>query len=117
MKTDFSKLPREEVEARITMMLVGELSADEARELMEFVAGDTELMRVHDELKATIGMVREATAVGAKEKISEDKREALLASFKVVSVETREQAKRHTPWMELAVIAACLALLATLGTA
>ena len=60
MKTDFSKLPREEIEARITTVLMGEMEAEEARELMDFVSGDAELMRLHDELKTTISLVLEA---------------------------------------------------------
>ena len=54
MKTDFSQLRREEVEARITTMLLGEMPADEAAELMDFVSRHSELLRLHDELKRTI---------------------------------------------------------------
>jgi Mg-chelatase subunit ChlD len=109
MKTDFSKLPREEVEARITTMLFGELDADEARELMEFVAGDTELMRLHDELKATISLVQDASDAAVS--LSEGKRERLLQSFKVVPIETvqRERAPVRS-WLALAAMVAFLAV-------
>lgn len=110
MKTDFSKLPREELEARITTMLMGELEAEEARELVEFVAGDAELMQLHEELKATIGLVREATA--AESRISEGKREALLASFKMVTAPELAgmggARRRMSSWVALAAMVAFL---------
>jgi uncharacterized protein YegL len=107
MKTDFSKLPREEVEARITSMLFGEMPADEARELMEFVAGDVELMRLHDELKATISLVQEASR--SAESLSERKREKLLESFKVVPIEPRQNERGPAgSWLALAAMIAFL---------
>src|SRR5688572_30894547 len=113
MKTDFSKLPREEVEARITTMLFGELGGDEARELMEFVAGDAELLRLHDELKATISLVQEASH--APVSLSEGKRERLMQSFKVVPIETLQ--KEHAPvrsWLALAAMIAFLLVISGL---
>jgi len=84
MKTDFSKLPRAEVEARITTMLMGEMSADEACELMEFVSGDAELLQLHDELKTTVSLVAEASMPEEAVALSEGRRQELLQAFKTV---------------------------------
>jgi hypothetical protein len=80
------------------------------------VAADRELLKLHDELKATIALMEEASAVGA-EKISERKKDALLQSFKVVKpAEISRHSKWRRAWGEWAAVAAMIALLATLGT-
>src|SRR6476469_5262022 len=105
MKTDFSKLPREEIEARITTMLLGEMAPDEAGELMDFVAGDSELLRIHDELRKTISLVSEATEAVEHAGLSDGRREELLREFKVVRpVELERDADKRMvrPWFGLA---------------
>ena len=78
---------RPEIEARITALLLGELSADEARVLRWAIAQDPELARLEERLRQTIGLVR--TAAGTAEagesaglKMSPERREKLLAHFK-----------------------------------
>src|SRR4051812_34374294 len=98
MKTDFSQLPREEVEARITTMLLGEMPAEEAAELMEFVLRDAELLKLHDELKRTISLVTEASAQEEPMKLSAGRREELLESFKMVKPPELAEKPRRESW-------------------
>jgi Mg-chelatase subunit ChlD len=108
MKTDFSQLPREEIEARITTMLMGEMTEEEARELMEFVSTDAELLQLHNDLKATISLVAEASSATEQPILSEARREELLQGFKTVrSPELRERRN----WAQWAAMAAMLGLL------
>src|SRR6185295_17528123 len=97
MKTDFSKLPRKEIEARITTMLLGEIPADEAAELREYISQDTELQKLHDDLKQIISLVTEACAQEPPQQLSAGRREALLESFKMVhSPELAARGKRES---------------------
>ena len=51
---------REQIEARITALLLGELPADEAALLRYTLAQDPALQQLHDELQSALGLVREA---------------------------------------------------------
>ncbi len=81
---------REQIEARLTALLLGELPAEEAELLRYTIAQDAELKKLHDELAATIVLVREAEKTSADVsaekfpalKLSEVRREKLLAHFK-----------------------------------
>ena len=81
---------RDEIEARITALLLGELPADEAKLLRWTISQDAGLQKLHDELESTIVLVREAeknpaAAPGEKIvplKLSDVRREKLLAHFK-----------------------------------
>jgi Mg-chelatase subunit ChlD/LysM repeat protein len=80
---------REHIEARLTALLLGELPADEAELLRYTIARDPALKQLHDELAATIVLVREAINTPADApaqkteplKLSNDRREKLLAHF------------------------------------
>ena len=61
MNSDFPKSPREELEARLTALLLGELSEEEAAALRRAIEADVQLGRLYDRLKQTIDLVR-ATA-------------------------------------------------------
>jgi len=84
------KPSREDLELRITMLLLGELSAAEAKTLRQKIAQDAGLEKLHNELRSTIGLVREAEKSptdtssdnAASLKLSEERREKLLAHFK-----------------------------------
>src|SRR5207244_10053476 len=54
------KTPREELEARLTALLLGELSAEEEGALRAAMSQDAALAQLHDRLARTIGLVREA---------------------------------------------------------
>jgi len=80
---------RKQIEARITALLLGELPADEAELLRFTISQDTELQKLHDELASTIVLVRDvvkAPAAASEKseplKLSADRREKLLATFK-----------------------------------
>ena len=80
---------REQIEARLTALLLGELPADEAELLRFTISQDAALKKLHDELASTIVLVREAAKTpGAAHgensealKLSEARRKQLLAHF------------------------------------
>ncbi len=112
MKTNFSKLPREEIEARITTMLLGEMPADEAAELRDYISQDTELQKLHDDLKQTISLVTEASAQEQPQQLSAGRREALLESFKMVRpAELTPKPERESAWRTWAALAAMIVFL------
>jgi Mg-chelatase subunit ChlD/anti-sigma factor RsiW len=113
MNSEFNPTPEEELEAQITALLLGELSAEEAAALREKIAADPALVKLHARLGLTIGLVEEAVAsplpaeLAAPEglKLAEEKREALLAAFKKVRpVEFAESRETWRSWMGLAAI-------------
>src|SRR5437867_3529015 len=99
---DTPKSPREELEARLTALLLGELSAEEAAALRQAIGQDAELARLESQLKETIGLVREATASkeektvepAAALQLSAERREKLLASFKTTRLEIPKKPRR-----------------------
>ncbi|MEY2410519.1 MAG: hypothetical protein QOF48_3189, partial [Verrucomicrobiota bacterium] len=115
MSADSSPSPREELEARITALLLGELSEEDAAALRVALDRDPELARLHDRLARTIGLMREAAGSLNEEanpptealQISSEKRDQLLASFKVVRPKDRAK-RRVLPWKEWAALAAML---------
>ena len=79
---------REQIEARITALLLGELPADEAQLLRYTISQDAALKKLHDELAQTIVLVREAeknpaamSGENAPLKLSDERRKKLLAHF------------------------------------
>src|SRR5215471_5039076 len=84
---------RAELEARLTALLLGELSADDAELLNKLIAHDPELVKLREQLKLTIGLVRETASDPIEQesplagplKLSEAKREKLLAQFKTIA--------------------------------
>lgn len=86
---------REQIEARITALLVGELPAAEAELLRFTISRDPELQKLHDRLKVTIGFVREAmhhpTGASVERetslKLAQERRQKLLAHFKTARSE------------------------------
>jgi len=81
---------REQIEVRITALLLGELPAEEAELLRWTISQDAELQKLHDRLKSAIGFVREAVKPAADTpasneaplKLSPERRHMLLAHFK-----------------------------------
>ena len=117
--------PHDDLEARITALLLGELPETEAAALRREIAASTALQKLHDELARTIGLVREARGA-ADEKtgptaepltLSSDKRDRLLAAFKTVPLPVAGKKRRLVvPWREAASVAAMLAVLAGVTT-
>ncbi len=125
MNSEFPHTPREELEASITAMLLGELPSDKAFALGRAIEQDPELAKVYHRLKKTIELVHTAekpdtnvtTANAPAPKLNEQRRQELLQHFKTVApkefVETPPQA--GTKWMlEIAVAACILFLMAAL---
>ncbi len=102
MTPDSPKTPREELEARLTALLLGELSAEEAAALRHTIGQDAELARLENQLKETIGLVRQAAASkdektiepAAALQLSAERREKLLASFKTTRLEIPKKPRR-----------------------
>ena len=124
MNSDFSPTPQEELEARLTAFLLGELTPEEATAVRREMEGNVELSQLHDRLKQTIELVREATASPEEEtapqpephKLSPEKREKLLRQFKVVAP-ARFAQPQHRWWkvpLSIAAVVAGLLVLAGL---
>ena len=81
---------REQIEVRITALLLGELPPDEAQLLRYTMAQDPGLQALHDELELAMGLVREAAKHPAEEavaksaplRLSAERRRILLAHFR-----------------------------------
>ncbi len=120
MTPDVPPMKREDLEAKVTALLLGELPPDEAALLRELIARDAGLARLHDRLKLSLELLREtiATAEPAPPeplKLSHEKREKLLAQFKTVAPkEFAEPAERKTSWVFVIAAVASMALLASL---
>jgi Mg-chelatase subunit ChlD/anti-sigma factor RsiW len=120
MNPDLPPNPREELEAKVTALLLGELSAEEAASVREIIAKDAELARLRDRLSLTLDLLREtaATPVGetpaqpAPLKLSPARREKLLAYFKTIRPkEFAPPPRRKTSWVVLLGAAAAVALM------
>jgi len=87
MNPEFPNNERVELEAKLTALLLGELHADEVAALSKAMGEDPELAALYERLKVTIELVREMKPAEeqAPLKLSVEKREKLLASFKTVT--------------------------------
>ncbi len=113
---------RAELEAKVTALLLGELTAEEAAALRQMMSQDAALAQLQERLKATLALVRETAATSAGElskqpaplKLSPARREALLAHFKTIA--PKEFAKPRprviSRVVEWAAVAAILLILA-----
>lgn len=105
MSLDWNKLSPEERDARITTLLLGELPPNEADELRAIIATDAELARACVRRGKTISLLREAAAaqgsaevpvgaeVAAPARLSNERREKLLQSFKSAAPAPAERAR------------------------
>jgi Mg-chelatase subunit ChlD len=106
---------REDPEAMITALLLGELEGDEAARVRQIIAGDPGMANLYERVQLTLKLVKEtaATPVGvtaeqpAPLRLSAAKREALLAQFKTVKMPEPER----KPPMWVSVVARIAALL------
>ena len=114
------KPSRDEIEAKLTALLLGELPEEEARLLRYTISQDPALAKLHDRLKATIGLVRHVSAnptETAPLKLSADRRQKLLAHFKTPRpVEEAPLVKplKLSRFIEVLVAVAILAVLAAM---
>ena len=123
MNPELPPNPREELEARVTALLLGELSAAEAASMRETIAKDADLGRLRDRLSLTLDLLREtaATPVGetpaqpAALKLSPERREKLLAHFKTIAPKEFAPPPRwKMSWLVPLTAAAAIVLLAAL---
>ncbi|MBI2949229.1 MAG: von Willebrand factor type A domain-containing protein [Verrucomicrobia bacterium] len=125
MNSDSPQIPREEMEARLTAFLLGELSAEEAAEVRQALVQDVELAQLHDRLKRAIDLVREVATNPAAQaatpptplKLSEERRQKLLQQFKTVAPkEFTAPQDRDLSWiLPMSAAAALVALIASVG--
>src|SRR5215831_15216726 len=92
MNSDMPIPPRDELEAKLTALLLGELPADEADALRRSIEQDAGLAELYERLKHTIEFVRETVATPTPEVVepappltlAADRRQELLQHFKTV---------------------------------
>ena len=118
MNPDFPQNERARLEAKLTALLLGELHADEIAALSEAMEQDPELAALYERLKVTVELVREGAAQPKAEeqarlKLSAEKREKLLASFKTVAPKEFAKPRRVMDW--LVPMAACVAIVGVLA--
>jgi Mg-chelatase subunit ChlD len=120
---------REQIETRITALLLGELPADEAALLRYTIAQDPALRKLHDQIQASLPLIREATKQPEEAptekpttlKLSADRREKLLAHFKTRRPEVEQKPKEPLFWLKrinvrsLAKALAAVAIIALLA--
>jgi Mg-chelatase subunit ChlD len=120
MNPEVPSMKREDLEAKVTALLLGELPAEEAALLRELIARDAGLARWHDRLKLTLGLLRETIAMpevapAAPPKLSPERREKLLAHFKTVAPkEFAKSPERKTSWLFVIAAVASVVILASL---
>ena len=119
--------PRDEMEIRLTALLLGEVPDDQAAELRRAIDADPALTALFRRLEETIGLVR-ATATGpmgpaaaqpAPLRLGDERREKLLAQFKTVTPKefASPRRRREIAWyvpMSMAAILVALIGLAVL---
>jgi Mg-chelatase subunit ChlD/type II secretory pathway pseudopilin PulG len=121
---NLEKPSREEIEAKLTALLLGELPVEEAQLLRWAISQDAALAKMHDRLKVSIGFVREITANPAEKlpaqtaplKLSSERREKLLAHFKTVAPKefAPPKQRRISPLLAMAAAVALIAVLAAM---
>ena len=122
LNPDLTPGGRAELEARVTALLLGELSAEDAAALRQIMSQDAALAKLHDRLRRTLDLVREtaaSSAGGISEqtapfRLSPARREALLAHFKTIAPAelAKPRARRVSLVLQLAAAAALMLLLA-----
>ena len=105
------------LEVKITALLLGELSADEAAAMRWAISQDPELTKLHRQAKVAVELMREAIASPAGEtgsqpvsvRMSERRRQELLAHFKTITPREFQRARRRLlRWLVPLAAAACL---------
>ncbi len=118
---------RQMLEARLTALLLGELSGAEASALRQAIEDDPALAKLYEQLSQTIKLVRETAASPSPEsgpqpaplRMSGEKRQKLLAQFKTVKPAEFAKPPRGklvlSPLMKIAAMVAIFAILASMA--
>src|SRR5579862_433110 len=123
MTPDFPQNNREQLEAKLTALLLGELPPHEEAALHRAMDEDPNLAELYDRLKHTIDLVCESATSSASEtapqpaplKLSTERREKLLAHFKTIAPkEFVKPPRRRVPVLEMLVGVAAVAILAAM---
>jgi len=115
--------PREELEIRITALLMGELPPDEIAALQEQIATDAELSALHARLQRAMGLLREASAIQEQPgppvpaRISDERRARLLAHFKGETKPGSVIVKPRRDWKWAVPLGLAASLMALIGGA
>ncbi len=124
MNPDSPLTPREETEMRLTALLMGELSSEEAAALRQQMAGDAELTTLHARLGRAMELLREASAIPEPAappvplRLSDNRRERLLAHFKGPAPQRSATiVKPKRDWKSVVPLSLAAALIALLGGA
>ncbi|MEY4385387.1 MAG: hypothetical protein RLY20_670 [Verrucomicrobiota bacterium] len=125
MNPDQPLTPREELELRITSLLLGELSEAETASVRAEIARDAELQKLHDDLKQTIVLIREAAmapndstpAPSEPLKLSDERRAKLRAAFIIPPLKPEHVQKKtagRRTLIELLVVIAIIGILSSM---
>jgi Mg-chelatase subunit ChlD len=120
MNPEMPQKPQDELEARLTALLLGELPHEQAAAMHQKLAQDAELAKLYERLKRTINLVRETLASPAAQtadqptppKLSAERRQKLLQQFKTVAPKEFVQPRRRAmPWLVPVGIAAAFVVI------
>ena len=124
MNPEMPHTPRQEIEASLTALLLGELPHEQAAALHQKLAQDAELAALYERLKHTINLVRETVSSPAEQKaaqpaplkLSDQRRQKLLQQFKTVAPrEFAQPRRRRGPTLiEVGIAAGLVAILGAL---
>ncbi len=122
MNPDAPKTPREEMEAWLTALLLGELSAGEAAAVRELMKHDAELAGLHERLRQSIALLREAvphveppSPSAEPLRLSEERRKKLLAAFAIPPLKPATAKPRRQVRFRLIEVLAGLTIVALLA--
>jgi Mg-chelatase subunit ChlD len=122
MNPEQPRSPREELETRLTALLLGELSPEEAAATRRAIAQDATLAELFQRLRVTIELVQHAslgvanpsTPESAPLRLSEERRKQLFTQFQAKPLPTLGfRSRRRTSW--LVPISIAVAMLAMIG--
>ncbi len=124
MNPDLPHNSREELEASLTALLLGELPPEQAAELRRAIEQDAALEALCQRLKLTIDLVRETALQPAEQtaappvllRLSDRRRQELLAHFKTVTPKEFARPRRQE-WQSPVLVAAAAVLVGLLALA
>lgn len=102
--------PGEELEIKVTALLMGELSSNEVAELREQMTGNADLRALHERLARAFDLIRAAVPLDDKieqitpARLSNEKRERLLRRFKATAISNPaivsiDQPRKRWTWL------------------
>src|SRR5438552_8633778 len=121
MNPDLPNPPSDELEARLTALLLGELTEEDAVTLRQAMEQDARLAALYHRLKQAIEMVRQTAVSPAEQtatqpaplKLSNERRQRLLAHFKTVAPKQfTSPRRREISWvLPMSIAAAVVAVI------